>query len=944
MDYLNEVLNYPQYAQRTAEWEAIRSKILTATDIASILEYNEYSTKLEKYQQKTNASNEKITNAAIEHGTKYEKISNKLSGIKYNTKIYELGLKKHDRIDFLGASPDGVMLLDNIVTLIEYKCPLYRKISRQIPYMYWIQMQIQMEVWNVDQCIYSEYIYNEYNTYDDFTNDSSHIKGIIEEEKPIYWYVVDNWDQLVKRDYDWFKTVYHYILNFWQAIQETGKNKNKKSRSKSVNNIARINENIDFREIDWSKYINPYDITNYLLEDPILDWYNYQSHNNPDKYTRDKYPTFNFQNFIEGKTRVFKENIFRQLSLKDKSFINIAANDKLPHAPLNYQIRFHYPLKSVDNLNRTIDEMKKGTHIIANALLYNPDKHIYGKADLLVRKDQLSKLFKKPLDDNIKTWNPKKACNGTYEAYEASDETNKIIDDYQTTNINNKGKRLNTSRKSSKRRKIDGDCNDINDNGNTNKNNRKHYKKVIDNKYDVIEYVIVQVKYSTLNLMANGLHLLNNPKQKIYKGQCGLLIDALEYMHNIIYSDISFKCRSVYILGRKSKFTSQGYTYETDTIEYNIGIIDYNNRDSIYRDLYVYGQEWLQKLEDRDSSEPNKDNEDPNNNKDPDNNKNIDIGNIYPNMKNKRDFPWHTEKKILAHNTKDLSLILGLGPDKCAHLRNLGVTSWDKLSLVDLYTVKVTNPDLVWEIIQANLNNSIRNIEKLLTNKFLTKGSDIEIYIDFETISDLDDNINEYHGTGGMITMIGSYVKDNRAGAGYFINYSVNKLDKDSEKAMITAWLDEITDIVKESKKITLIHWSNAEYTHLKKILDRSPYHIKKDLNLIDLYDIFKKNQIAIPNAFSYGLKDIAGALNKLGKINTIWEDDIDGTQAMVAYWNANQLAQKKQCNIGEIGFINDIIKYNYIDCKTLEEITSFLRNELSNMCKSKNISKSKKY
>src|SRR3989304_7519229 len=112
MNQLRKILRLPQFRQRTHDWDIARTKLLTATDIASVLEYNEYQTKQEKFMQKINTHQtpEKKKNDAIDHGVKYEPVANELTSLKYATEIHEIGLKKHDTINFLGASPDGVML------------------------------------------------------------------------------------------------------------------------------------------------------------------------------------------------------------------------------------------------------------------------------------------------------------------------------------------------------------------------------------------------------------------------------------------------------------------------------------------------------------------------------------------------------------------------------------------------------------------------------------------------------------------------------------------------------------------------------------------------------------------------------------------------------------------------------------------------------------------
>jgi len=60
----------------------------------------------------------------------------------------------------LAASPDGILLAATeearIGRLLELKCPISRKIGAGVPFDYWCQMQIQMEVTGIDECDYVE--------------------------------------------------------------------------------------------------------------------------------------------------------------------------------------------------------------------------------------------------------------------------------------------------------------------------------------------------------------------------------------------------------------------------------------------------------------------------------------------------------------------------------------------------------------------------------------------------------------------------------------------------------------------------------------------------------------------------------------------------------------------------------------------------------------------
>jgi len=96
------------------------------------------------------------------------------------------------------------------------------------------------------------------------------------------------------------------------------------------------------------------------------------------------------------------------------------------------------------------------------------------------------------------------------------------------------------------------------------------------------------------------------------------------------------------------------------------------------------------------------------------------------------------------------------------------------------------------------------------------------------------------------------------------------------------------------------------------------------------MLDIFKNEPIVIKETFSYGLKDIAKSMHKFSMINTIWDnDDIDGKEAMLFAWISNNMIKNNE-SLKNNQLIKDIEKYNYYDCKVLEEIMNYIRQKMT--------------
>ena len=73
----------------------------------------------------------------------------------FNTKVGEFGCIKHEKIKFLRASPDGINIDPTNLRygrLVEVKNPTSRQLDGIPEKAYWVQMQIQMEVWDLDEC------------------------------------------------------------------------------------------------------------------------------------------------------------------------------------------------------------------------------------------------------------------------------------------------------------------------------------------------------------------------------------------------------------------------------------------------------------------------------------------------------------------------------------------------------------------------------------------------------------------------------------------------------------------------------------------------------------------------------------------------------------------------------------------------------------------------
>ena len=304
--------NLEQPDQKTDEWYQFRYGGLTASNIykAFDTQANKNNLIYEKCKPLKKHSNSVNIDSAFHHGHLYEPLSTMIYEYMHNTTVGEFGCIKHKEYEFIRASPDGINIKpDNHLygRMLEIKNPISRIISGTPKKEYWVQMQIQMEVWDLEECDFLETSFKEFQSYDDYENDAddtlthSHKadgkkKGIIimfnDGIQPVYEYMplsihnkkdcdewventIDNADPslswikniywyldvyscvLVPRNKKWFKYIYPQIKECWDTIikeRVSGydhRKPKKRVKKESKNNISpksiikNLNENND---------------------------------------------------------------------------------------------------------------------------------------------------------------------------------------------------------------------------------------------------------------------------------------------------------------------------------------------------------------------------------------------------------------------------------------------------------------------------------------------------------------------------------------------------------------------------------------------------------------------------------------------------------------------------------------------------------------------------
>jgi len=183
-----EIKKIPQAEQKSVEWLEQRTKCITATAIATVLDEDPYKYPAELLMDKCFRGVPFVENENVHHGKKYEEIGSMYYAFRNNIDMNEYGLLQDDTYPFIGASPDGICekttkdgkgVSTLVGRLLEIKFPKTRQILTTgnlngdiCPRQYYLQCLTQMFVTKMDECDFLQCKMEEYASYEDFLKDS----------------------------------------------------------------------------------------------------------------------------------------------------------------------------------------------------------------------------------------------------------------------------------------------------------------------------------------------------------------------------------------------------------------------------------------------------------------------------------------------------------------------------------------------------------------------------------------------------------------------------------------------------------------------------------------------------------------------------------------------------------------------------------------------------
>lgn len=428
-------------------------------------------------------------------------------------------------------------------------------------------------------------------------------------------------------------------------------------------------------------------------------------------------------------------------------------------------------------------------------------------------------------------------------------------------------------------------------------------------------YLIIDIKFSTLCLTADGIHLLNQNMIPCYKAQTLIYTRALAEIQG-------YNPQKAFILGRRWKYTSQGEIYTGESCFERLATINFMLKDSQFVSQTDEAIQWQRSVR-KDGSKW-----DPLQMNNP---------NLFPNMSNSKDFPWTEIKYRICDETKDITKLWMCGTKhrKIAHQK--GIYQWsdpcctpENLGVNGPVTSKVLN-----KILEINHQSKELISPKKIKNNMKDWQSEyeLEFFVDFETINDVV--MNDFSNlpiseSENLIFEIGVGYIDRR-GVWIYKPFIVNDLTDDEEFRICSEFIEYVAKLIELYNfegTPPFFHWSHAEPNAWEKICEKyNQPNWDLSQGWVDMLKPFKEEPIVIKDVFSFSLKNVVHGMNKHKMINLKWDTACsDGTNAMIAAYRAKLESNTKSIPMEKTSYMKDVTRYNEIDCRAIYEIVKYLR------------------
>ena len=410
-------------------------------------------------------------------------------------------------------------------------------------------------------------------------------------------------------------------------------------------------------------------------------------------------------------------------------------------------------------------------------------------------------------------------------------------------------------------------------------------------------YVVIDIKFTTLKLRANGVNLLNSDKIPAYKSQVWIYTQAVGQIQG-------YTPRYAYILGRRWVYTKRGCKKQSIYCLNKLGVVDFEGVDNDYKRKTIDAIKWYRNVKQFGGAwelyPPEKEE-------------------LYPNMCVDSG-KWNTHKEDIANELGEITVVWNCGVKNRKKALDHNITSWrDKKCNSRLLGITGKREKVVDNILDVNRQRLDKlRPQKIVHNNYNWRTEKNEMFVDFETLIDVFspiDGLPRQEKTN-QIFMIGVYYKK-----GEFLEYKnfiCNELTLSEELRI----MDEFRNFVKSHNDPKLWFW-HAERSIWNRAENRHDKNWER-MEWCDMAQLFRETPIVIKDCFNFGLKTIVKAMRKHGLIQTIMDSECDsGKMAAIKAWNA----YKNSPNPSTHPVIQDIARYNTFDVEALYDIITYLRN-----------------
>ena len=435
-------------------------------------------------------------------------------------------------------------------------------------------------------------------------------------------------------------------------------------------------------------------------------------------------------------------------------------------------------------------------------------------------------------------------------------------------------------------------------------------------------YVVVDTKFTTLHLTAGG-ELGNSGSAPAYKAQLFVYNRALGTLQG-------YRPTHAYLLGRGWEQTVKGDKTRGGNCMDWLAPVDHNenSRKGALSDLVHSASSWVRRVRAEGHEwevlpEPT-------------------VDELRPDAKGDPG-EWKSAVAQIVEAGEDLTRLWQVGVGKRNDTNQAGITRWTDPAVTpeSVGVAGRTTAPRLQALLDVNrgVGAPVQPPHVRAARMEWGEPDLLEFYVDFETVSDLDDDFSSLPVRGGqpLIFMIGCGHVENDEWL--FECFVADELNEPAEAVMLEAWhehMDHIRERLSPGGTPKIIHWSSHETASLGSAFNAATArHSDKSaqwprFRWFDfLSQVVRPEPVVVRGAHGFGLKAITNALHSLGCVDVAWgSGPADGLGAMVgAWWCQRQVDRGKAERLIDVDLMKEILDYNTVDCRAMMEIVRYLRD-----------------